>query len=121
MTHRKRVANGMLIPVALIERWIYLIRGQKVMFDSDLADLYQVETKFLNRAAVNRNADRFPKDFMFQLNREEVDSLRYQIGTSKEARGGRRYLPYVFTEQGVAMLGQSACSSGQHRLSCARS
>lgn len=72
------------------------------MLDSDLAALYQVETKLLNRA-VKRNIKRFPPDFMFRLNSEESDSLRFQFGTSK-ARGGRRYRPYVFTEQGVAML-----------------
>lgn len=73
------------------------------MLDRDLADLYGVETKMLNRA-VKRNLRRFPLDFMFQLSAEEASSLRYQIGTSKNTRGGRRYLPYVFTEQGVAML-----------------
>ncbi len=73
------------------------------MLDSDLAELYQVLTKNLNKA-VQRNLDRFPTDFMFQLTKEEEDSLRFQIGTSKEGRGGRRYLPYVFTQEGVAML-----------------
>jgi hypothetical protein len=73
------------------------------MLDSDLAGLYQVETKNLNKA-VKRNLERFPEDFMWQLTNEEVDSLRLQIGTSNVGRGGRRYLPYVFTEQGVAML-----------------
>ena len=93
-----------LIPVEIIERKIYLIRGEKVMLDSDLAMLYEVETFNLNKA-VKRNIDRFPEDFMFQLTKEEADSLRFQIGMSKtEGRGGRRYLPYVFTGQGVAML-----------------
>src|ERR1035438_10465391 len=73
------------------------------MLDSDLAGLYQVETKNLNKA-VKRNLERFPEDFMWKLTNEEVDSLRLQIGTSNVGRGGRRYLPYVFTEQGVAML-----------------
>jgi phage regulator Rha-like protein len=74
------------------------------MLDSDLAELYGVETFNLNKA-VKRNIDRFPEDFMFQLSREEADSLRFQIGMSKKTgRGGRRYLPFVFTEQGVAML-----------------
>jgi len=73
------------------------------MLDRDLAALYCVETKTLNRA-VKRNLKRFPSDFMFQLTVEEADGLRYQFGTSKKGRGGRRYLPYVFTEQGVAML-----------------
>jgi ORF6N domain len=90
-------------PVEFIERRIYLIRGHKVMLDSDLAELYQVPTKRLNEA-VRRNSDRFPEDFMFQLSMTEADSLRSQFATSNEARGGRRYLPYVFTEQGVAML-----------------
>ena len=86
-----------------IKNLIYEIRGYKVMLDSDLADLYEIETKMLNRA-VKRNPTRFPKNFMFQLTNEELESLRYQIGTSKTGRGGRRTLPYVFTEQGVAML-----------------
>ncbi len=93
-----------LIPVEIIEKKIYLIRGEKVMLDSDLAELYGAETFNLNKA-VKRNIDRFPEDFMFQLSKEEAESLRFQIGMSKESgRGGRRYLPYVFTEQGVAML-----------------
>lgn len=85
---------------------IYSIRNQRVMIDADLADLYSVDTKTLNRA-VRRNLVRFPEDFMFQLNEKEDEFLRYQIGTSKkveDGRGGRRYLPLVFTEQGVAML-----------------
>lgn len=93
-----------LIPVEVIEKKILLIRGEKVMLDSDLAMLYEVETFNLNKA-VKRNIDRFPEDFMFRLTKEEAVSLRFQIGISKtEGRGGRRYLPYVFTEQGVAML-----------------
>lgn len=91
------------VPVELVERRIYLIRGQKVMLDSDLAELYQVETFNLNKA-VKRNLVRFPEDFMFQLTQEEAESLRFQIGISNAGRGGRRYLPYVFTEHGVAML-----------------
>src|SRR5690242_7784750 len=86
-----------------IEQAILLVRGEKVMLDSDLAALYGVQTSNLNKA-VKRNADRFPADFMFQLTADEVERLRFQIGTSKPGRGGRRYLPYVFTEQGVAML-----------------
>ena len=89
-------------PVALIERRIYLIRGERVMFDGDLAELYGVPTKRLNEA-VKRNRERFPEDFMFQLNGEEFDTLRSQIATSSSS-GGRRYLPYAFTEHGVAML-----------------
>jgi hypothetical protein len=91
------------IPVELIERKIYTIRGAKVMLDSDLADLYQVPTKVLNQA-VRRNLDRFPADFMFQLTEEEVENLRSQIVTSSTGHGGRRYQPYAFTEHGVAML-----------------
>jgi hypothetical protein len=91
------------VPVELIERRIYLIRGRKVMLDADLAEIYQVLTKNLN-LAVRRNADRFPPDFMFQLTEEEVEALRLQIATSKIGHGGRRYLPYAFTEHGVAML-----------------
>ena len=90
------------IPAERIERRILLVRGHKVMLDKDLADLYGVETKLLNRA-VRRNLHRFPDDFMFQLTKEEFDNLRRQIGTSSEW-GGRRYPPYAFTEQGVAML-----------------
>jgi len=89
-------------PAERIERAILLIRGQKVMLDRDLAALYGVETKTLNRA-VRRHSRRFPPDFMFQLTAEEFTRLRYQIGTSK-GRGGRRYRPCAFTEQGVAML-----------------
>ncbi|HLJ48457.1 MAG TPA: ORF6N domain-containing protein [Bryobacteraceae bacterium] len=87
----------------MIERRIFLIRGQKVIIDSDIAELYQVPTKRLNEA-VKRNLSRFPDDFMFQLSAQEADSMRSQIATSNEARGGRRYLPYAFTEQGIAML-----------------
>jgi hypothetical protein len=92
-------------PVALIESRIYLIRGQKVLLDADLATLYQVETKVFNQA-VRRNRERFPDDFMFQLTRKEDEALRSQIVTSNESggRGGRRYRPYAFTEQGIAML-----------------
>ena len=97
------MSNTNLIPIEKIEKSIYLIRGEKVMLDRDLALLYEVETKVLNRA-VKRNPRRFPADFMFQLTPEEADFLRCQIGTSNRGRGGRRYLPYVFTEQGVAML-----------------
>jgi len=83
-------------------RNIQVIRGIEVILDSDLALLYRVETKQFNRS-VNRNIHRFPDEFRFQLTDEEFDRLRYQLGTSKK-RGGRRYLPYAFTEQGVAML-----------------
>ncbi len=90
-------------PAPLIESRILLIRGQKVLLDRDLASLYEVETRVLNQA-VRRNQERFPDDFMFRLTREEEESLRSQIVTSNEGRGGRRYLPYAFTEQGIAML-----------------
>lgn len=86
-----------------LERKILSLRGERVMLDADLAELYGVETKLLTRA-VRRNVARFPADFMFQLTAEEDAALRIQIGTSNEGRGGRRYRPYVFTEQGVAML-----------------
>src|SRR5437763_6996459 len=92
-----------LIPVALIERRIYLVRGQKVMIDTDLAELYDVPTYRLNEA-VKRNRNRFPSDFMFQLNKKEAESLTSQFAISKKGKGGRRTLPYAFTEQGVAML-----------------
>ena len=91
-----------LIPVEIIEKKILLIRGEKVMLDADIAELYGVETKMLVRA-VKRNIDRFPSDFMIQLNRKEFENLRFQFGASSRW-GGRRYLPYAFTEQGVAML-----------------
>jgi DNA-binding PadR family transcriptional regulator len=90
------------IPIEHVVQSIRWIRGQKVLLDFDLAPLYGVQTKNLNKA-VKRNAERFPTDFMFQLTREELHSLRFQSGTSK-ARGGLRYRTYAFTEQGVAML-----------------
>lgn len=116
----------MPVPEEKIEGFILLVRGEKVMLDTDLATLYGVETRVLIQA-VKRNAERFPPDFMFQLTKEEVDLLRSQFVTSKsdsrlnqgeseilrsqfviskigEQRGGRRFLPYAFTEQGVAML-----------------
>ncbi|OGA21150.1 MAG: DNA-binding protein [Betaproteobacteria bacterium RIFCSPLOWO2_02_FULL_67_26] len=92
------------MPVERITRAILLIRGQKVLLDTDLAELYGVETKALNRA-VKRNFGRFPDDFMIQLTAEEAERLRFQIGTLKTGRGRhRKYRPYAFTEQGVAML-----------------
>lgn len=86
-----------------IKSLIYIVRGQQVMLDSDLAVLYQVETKRLNER-VKRNIARFPESFCFQLTKDEYDNLRSQIATSGDEYGGRRYLPYVFTEQGIAML-----------------
>jgi len=91
-----------IVPAERIEQSILLIRGHKVILDADLAALYGVETKQLIRA-VKRNLPRFPDDFMFQLNKEESENLRYHFGTSSQW-GGRRYPPYAFTEQGVAML-----------------
>jgi len=91
------------LELAKIEQRIFLVRGQKVMLDADLAELYRVPTKSLN-LAVKRNADRFPEDFMFQLTDDDVAGLRFHFETSKRGRGGRRYAPYAFTEQGVAML-----------------
>ncbi len=92
------------VTMAKIEKNIYVIRGQKVMLDNDLAALYGVETRTFNQA-IRRNNKRFPKDFMFQLTKDEYESLRSQIVISKKVgRGGRRYQPLAFTEQGVAML-----------------
>ena len=82
---------------------IHLLRGQRIMLDADLARLYGVKTKELNKA-VKRNAKRFPPDFAFQLDSEEVTNLRFRFGTSSSEHGGRRYRPWAFTEQGVAML-----------------
>lgn len=99
--------SNSIVAANLIASRIYLIRDQKVILDEDLASLYDVSVKVLNQA-VRRNIDRFPKDFMFQISKEETDSLhslRSQFVTSKqEGRGGRRYLPNAFTEQGIAML-----------------
>ena len=96
----KRVA---IVPAAAVQARILVIRGRQVMLDQDLAELYGVETKVLTRA-VRRNEDRFPPDFMFRLTAEEFADLRRQFGTSSQGPGGRRYSPFVFTEQGVAML-----------------
>ena len=97
------MADKLLVPAERIEHAILVLRGQKVMLDSELAALYEVPVKALNQA-VKRNLDRFPEDFMFQLSQEEATSLRSQSVTSKAGRGGRRTEPYAFTEQGVAML-----------------
>ena len=91
-----------IIPAGRIQQAILLLRGEKVLLDADLALLYDVETKALTRA-VRRNLDRFPPDFMFRLTKPEHDDLRRHFGTSR-SWGGRRYPPYAFTEQGVAML-----------------
>ena len=98
----KSTVRNTMIPVERIEQCIFLMRGQKMLLDSDLALLYQVETKSLTRA-VKRNIERFPDDFMFQLTDDEFADLRRQFGTSS-SWGGRRYPPHAFTEQGVAML-----------------
>ena len=125
MPHKKKLTTTSLsVSVQLIERRIYLIRGQKVMLDFDLAELYGESTKRLNQQ-VTRNKKRFPEDFMFRLTKQEAealrlqfatsnvemakllaktDNLRSQIATSSSRHGGRRHLPLVFTEQGVAML-----------------
>lgn len=91
------------LQLSQIENMIYVIRGNKVMLDSDLAKLYEVETSQLNRQ-VRRNLNRFPSDFMFELTQEEFQSLICQNGISKKGRGGRQNLPLVFTEPGIAML-----------------
>ena len=91
------------IQLGQIQNMIYVIREQKVMLDSDLAKLYGVETKRLNEQ-VRRNLKRFPGDFMFKLTSDEFEALRSQFATSKEGKGGRRYRPFAFTENGVAML-----------------
>ena len=126
MPHKKKLTTTSLsVSVQLIERRIYLIRGQKVMIDFDLAELYGVSTRQLNQQ-VTRNKKRFPEDFMFRLKTKEAESLRShfaisnpnlrsqfvisrselksQFASSSTGHGGRRYLPYAFTEQGVAML-----------------
>ena len=90
--------SGLVVPDEVVMNKIYVIRNQKVMLDRDLAALYQVETKQLKRQ-VKRNPERFPDDFMFELTKEEYENLRSQFGTS--SWGGERYLPMVFTEQGV--------------------
>jgi len=96
--------NKAIVPIDQIEKKIYIIRGKKIMFDSDLAELYGVEIKVLIQA-VKRNIERFPEDFIFQLIKKEYDSLRSQFVTLNTGRGKhRKYLPYAFTEQGVAML-----------------
>jgi hypothetical protein len=92
-----------LIAAPVIEKRIFVVRERQVMLDEDLADLYGVETRVLVQQ-VKRNAKRFPADFMFQLTKAEAGALRSQIVISNDGRGGRRYAPYVFTEQGVAML-----------------
>ena len=98
----KKKAPQTLTPLKTIESRIFILRGHRIMLDAHLAELYEVETKMLNRA-VRRNRDRFPEDFTFQVTPEEFDYLRRHFGTSS-LWGGRRYFPFAFTEQGVAML-----------------
>jgi phage regulator Rha-like protein len=102
VARRSSSPSKLLVPVSLIERRIYLIRGKKVMLSNDLAELYQVEVRTLVQA-IKRNKDRFPSDFMFQLNAKEYQNLKSQIVISSWG-GARRARPYAFTEQGVAML-----------------
>jgi hypothetical protein len=99
----KKKHKTFLIPIERVEQQIYLMHGVRVMLDSDLARLYQVHTFRLNEA-VKRNRHRFPADFMFQLSKKEFDGLISQFAMSKDNKGGRRSLPYAFTEHGVAML-----------------
>jgi ORF6N domain len=100
---KEKAVSLELIATPALEKRIFVIRERQVMLDEDLADLYGVETRVLIQQ-VKRNAKRFPADFMFQLAKAEAEALRSQIVTSNDGRGGRRYAPYVFTEQGVAML-----------------
>lgn len=103
MADSKEATSLELIAAPAVEKRILVVRGRQVMLDEDLADLYGVETKRLIQQ-VKRNLKRFPEDFMFQLTKPETEALRSQIATSNDGRGGRRYAPYAFTEQGVAML-----------------
>lgn len=98
------MSENELIELDDIKSRIFTIRGMQVMLDSDLAEFYQTETKYVNRA-VKRNPDRFPEEFVFQLTKTEMESLRFQFGTLKTGRGQhRKFMPYAFTEAGVAML-----------------
>ena len=97
------VSSSTTVLAGRIENRIFLLRGEKVMFDFHLAELYGVGTRVLMQS-VQRNRDRFPEDFMFQIDRQEFAALKSQIVTSKPGRGGTRKLPFAFTEQGVAML-----------------
>lgn len=115
--------NRPIKTAAQIEQAIRILRGQRVLFDSDLAELYGVTTRRLNEQ-VSRNKDRFPEDFAFQLTQQEFTSLMSQIATSKTGRGGRRKRPWAFTEQDVAMLSSVLNSPTAVRVnieSCGRS
>lgn len=105
-------ASVELIPLPAIQQRILVVRERHVMLDEDLARLYGVETRRLTEQ-VKRNNERFPPDFMFQLTKDEAAALRSQSATSNPGRGGRRYAPYVFTEQGVAMLSSVPRSNEQ--------
>jgi hypothetical protein len=105
-----------MIPDEIVMNKIYFIRGHKVMLDSDLAELYQVETKRL-KEQVKRNISRFPEKYMFELTDKEFGSLRSQIATSKTGRGGTRYLPMVFTEHGVLQLSNVLKSERAEKVS----
>jgi len=113
------MANALAtVPVQRIEQAIYVIRGSKVMLDKDLASLYGVSTKVLNQA-VRRNLNRFPEDFMFQLNPDEANILRSRSQSVTLKRGQNiKYLPYAFTEHGILMLSsvfkEQACGAGEH-------
>src|SRR6185295_4985860 len=114
MPHKKDLTKTSLgVSIQFVERRIYLIRGHKVMIDVDLAELYGVSTKRLNEQ-VRRNHKRFPSDFMFQLTKAEAENLRSQFATSRSTHGGRRSLPCVFTEHGVAML--STVLNSEHAI-----
>jgi hypothetical protein len=101
-----------LVPAPAIQKRILLVRERQVMLDEGLADLYSVETRHLVQQ-VKRNIERFPADFMFQLTKGEAAALRSQTATSDTGRGGRRYAPYVFSEQGVAMLSGVSMKKGR--------
>ena len=108
--------EGAILPAGRIEERILVLRGQRVMLDADLAELYGIETKNLVKA-VKRNIDRFPGDFMFRLTSGEFRRLRCQIGTSNKGRGGRRYAPYAFTEHGAIMAASVLNSERAVRVS----
>ena len=99
----------------VIEKMIYVVRGQKVMLDGDLAELYCVLTKNLNKA-VKRNIEKFPNDFMFKLTKKEYEDLRFQFGTFKNSTKGRKYLPFVFTEYGIVALSGVLSSEVANRV-----
>lgn len=110
MAKEKGSRSNTMVAVEKVQNVIYLLRGQRIMLDSDLAALYEVETGALNRQ-VKRNRERFPADFMFQLTSDEATNLKCQFGISSSSHGGRRKPTYAFTEQGVAMLSSVLHSS----------